>query len=166
MMSVSFSPIFIIIIYQFLVICFLETQLTSSVTNQLPVLVMEMLQGSLDDLLQNTPNIPWLRSVPSYTRCGQRPCVSAQHLVISLSSRQHIGDLLPSTYQDQIPELMCFILSMAVGLVLGASHDQLNQLMRITKHLSETLLYVPTACDALFHFSQPLDVISMILTTP
>ena len=45
-------------IVQFLGICFLEAQPTSSVTNQLPVLVMEMLQGSLDDLLENTPNIP------------------------------------------------------------------------------------------------------------
>ena len=44
-------------IVQFLGICFLEAQPTSS-ANQLPVLVMEMLQGSLDDLLENTPNIP------------------------------------------------------------------------------------------------------------
>ena len=44
-------------IVQFLGICFLEAQLTSS-AKQLPVLVMEMLQGSLDDLLENTPNIP------------------------------------------------------------------------------------------------------------
>ena len=44
-------------IVQFLGICFLHTQPTS-IANQLPVLVMEMLQGSLDDLLENTPDIP------------------------------------------------------------------------------------------------------------
>ena len=44
-------------IVQFLGICFLQTQPTST-ANQLPVLVMEMLQGSLDDLLENTPDIP------------------------------------------------------------------------------------------------------------
>ena len=44
-------------IVQFLGICFLQTQPTS-IANQLPVLVMEMLQGSLDDLLENTPDIP------------------------------------------------------------------------------------------------------------
>ena len=43
-------------IVQFLGICFLETQPTATVN--LPVLVMEMLQGSLDDLLENTPDIP------------------------------------------------------------------------------------------------------------
>ena len=43
-------------IVQFLGICFLDTQ-PSSTTN-LPVLVMERLQCSLDDLLENTPNIP------------------------------------------------------------------------------------------------------------
>ena len=43
-------------IIQFLGICFLHTQLIS--TANLPVLVMEMLQGSLDDLLENTPDIP------------------------------------------------------------------------------------------------------------
>ena len=46
-------------IVQFLGICFLEAQPTS--TANLPVLVMEMLQGSLDDLLENTPNIPLAR---------------------------------------------------------------------------------------------------------
>ena len=44
-------------IVQFLGICFLQTQPTST-ANQLPVLVMEMLQGSLDDMLENTPDIP------------------------------------------------------------------------------------------------------------
>ena len=43
-------------IVQFLGICFLEAQPTS--TANLPVLVMEMLQGSLDDLLENMPDIP------------------------------------------------------------------------------------------------------------
>ena len=43
-------------IVQFLGICFLETQPTATVN--LPVLLMEMLQGSLDDLLENTPDIP------------------------------------------------------------------------------------------------------------
>ena len=43
-------------IVQFLGICFLHTHPTS--TANLPVLVMEMLQGSLDDLLENTPDIP------------------------------------------------------------------------------------------------------------
>ena len=41
-------------IVQFLGICFLE----SAPTARLPVLVMEMLQGSLDGLLESTPNIP------------------------------------------------------------------------------------------------------------
>ena len=43
-------------IVQFLGICFFHTHPTS--TANLPVLVMEMLQGSLDDLLENTPDIP------------------------------------------------------------------------------------------------------------
>ena len=43
-------------IVQFLGICFFDTHTTS--TANLPVLVMEMLQGSLDDLLENTPDIP------------------------------------------------------------------------------------------------------------
>ena len=43
-------------IVQFLGICFLDTQFSS--TMNLPVLVMERLQCSLDDLLENTPNIP------------------------------------------------------------------------------------------------------------
>ena len=43
-------------IVQFLGICFLEAQSTS--TANLPVLVMEMLQESLDHLLENTPDIP------------------------------------------------------------------------------------------------------------
>ena len=45
-------------IVQFLGICFLETQSISTTDLKLPVLVMEMLQGSLDHLLENTPNIP------------------------------------------------------------------------------------------------------------
>ena len=47
-------------IVQFLGICFLEAQPTFS-ANQLPVLVTEMLQGSLDDLLETTPNIPLVK---------------------------------------------------------------------------------------------------------
>ena len=43
-------------IVQFLGICFFGTHTTT--TANLPVLVMEMLQGSLDDLLENTPDIP------------------------------------------------------------------------------------------------------------
>jgi len=43
-------------IVQFLGICFLDTEPSSTAT--LPVLVMERLQCSLDDLLENTPNIP------------------------------------------------------------------------------------------------------------
>ena len=43
-------------IVQFLGICFFDTHTTT--TANLPVLVMEMLQGSLDDLLENTPDIP------------------------------------------------------------------------------------------------------------
>ena len=43
-------------IVQFLGICFLEAQPGSPLN--LPVLVMERLQESLDDLLENTPNIP------------------------------------------------------------------------------------------------------------
>ena len=43
-------------IVQFLGICFFDTHTTN--TANLPVLVMEMLQGSLDDLLENTPDIP------------------------------------------------------------------------------------------------------------
>ena len=42
-------------IVQFLGICFLDTEPSSTTT--LPVLVMERLQCSLDDLLENTPNI-------------------------------------------------------------------------------------------------------------
>ena len=45
-------------VVQFLGICFLETQSISTTDLKLPVLVMEMLQGSLDHLLENTPNIP------------------------------------------------------------------------------------------------------------
>ena len=48
-------------IVQFLGICFLKPQSASTVN--LPVLVMEMLQGSLDHLLENTPNIPLARKV-------------------------------------------------------------------------------------------------------
>ena len=44
-------------IVQFLGVCYLEAQSSVS-TDNLPCLVMEMLQGSLDDLLENTPNIP------------------------------------------------------------------------------------------------------------
>ena len=43
-------------IVQFMGICFFDTHTTT--TANLPVLVMEMLQGSLDDLLENTPDIP------------------------------------------------------------------------------------------------------------
>ena len=43
-------------IVQFLGICFFDIHTTT--TANLPVLVMEMLQGSLDDLLENTPDIP------------------------------------------------------------------------------------------------------------
>ena len=45
----------------FLGICFLDTQPPS--TADLPVLVMEMLQGSLDHLLENTPNIPLAKKI-------------------------------------------------------------------------------------------------------
>ena len=48
-------------IVQFLGICFLESQPASTVN--LPVLVMEMLQGSLDHLLENTPDIPLAKKV-------------------------------------------------------------------------------------------------------
>ena len=48
-------------IVQFLGICFLESQPASTVN--LPVLVMEMLQGSLDHLLENTPDIPLTKKV-------------------------------------------------------------------------------------------------------
>ena len=50
-------------IVQFLGICFLHTLPTS--TANLPVLVMEMLQGSLDDLLETHLTFPLLRSAPS-----------------------------------------------------------------------------------------------------
>ena len=43
-------------IVQFLGICFFDTHTTN--TANVPVLVMEMLQESLDDLLENTPDIP------------------------------------------------------------------------------------------------------------
>ena len=48
-------------IVQFLGICFLESQSVS--TAHLPVLVMEMLQGSLDGLLESTPNIPLAKKI-------------------------------------------------------------------------------------------------------
>ena len=48
-------------IVQFLGICFLESQPASTV--DLPVLVMEMLQGNLDYLLENTPDIPLAKKV-------------------------------------------------------------------------------------------------------
>ena len=48
-------------IVQFLGICFLESQQSS--TANIPVLVMEMLQGNLDHLLENTPNIPLAKKV-------------------------------------------------------------------------------------------------------
>ena len=48
-------------IVQFLGICFLETQSASTVN--LPVLVMEMLQGSLDHLLESTPDLPLAKKV-------------------------------------------------------------------------------------------------------
>ena len=45
----------------FLGICFLDTRPPS--TADLPVLVMEMLQGSLDHLLENTPNVPLAKKI-------------------------------------------------------------------------------------------------------
>ena len=45
----------------FLGICFLGTRPPS--TADLPVLVMEMLQGSLDHLLENTPNVPLAKKI-------------------------------------------------------------------------------------------------------
>ena len=45
----------------FLGICFLDTRPPS--TTDLPVLVMEMLQGSLDHLLDNTPNVPLAKKI-------------------------------------------------------------------------------------------------------
>ena len=43
-------------IVQFLGICYVDTE-----TANLPVLVMEMLHGSLDDFLENSPNIPLIK---------------------------------------------------------------------------------------------------------
>ena len=48
-------------VVQFLGICFLDTQPHS--TANLPVLVMEMLQGSLDDLLENTPDLSLAKKI-------------------------------------------------------------------------------------------------------
>ena len=83
-------------IVQFLGICFLEAQPGSPLN--LPVLVMERLQESLDDLLENTPDIPWPRSAPS-CKMWQGDCCTSTAVAQPSSTETSLQEMFYSTQQ-------------------------------------------------------------------
>ena len=103
-------------IVQFLGICFLPD-------SHLPVLVMERLQGSLDELLENTPNIPLFTKVSILQDVArglvylhnQSPSVihrdlSARNILINSDMKAKIADLgnarLADVHPNQVAQTM------------------------------------------------------------
>ena len=131
-------------IVQFLGICFLPG-------SQLPVLVMERLQTSLDDLLENTPDIP-LRTKLSILQDVARGLVflhnhspavihrdlTARNILLNSALMAKIGDLGNSRIASLTP-------------------GQLAQTM--TMGIPGTLVYMPPEASTK-HYGPPLDMFS------